>query len=131
MIDVVFQLMIFFIWTAGVHIVEHVLPSQVSEQVNAAASVADASPPPEADFHEVVVRIVWRDGQPQWLINEETFPTLTDVRERLAALFGVVPTAPLIIHPDEDTPLEHVISVYDLTRTIGFEKVQLAVSPDE
>ena len=77
MIDVVFQLMIFFIWTSGVHIVEHVLPSRVSEQATAAASVAESSPPPEADFQEVVVRILWRDGQPHWQINEESLPALS------------------------------------------------------
>jgi len=132
MIDVVFQLMIFFVWTSGVHIVEHMLPSRVSEQANATAvSAADASPPPEADFHEVVVRILWRDGQPHWQINEDALPTLTAVRNRLTDLFALVPAAPLVIHPDEATPLEHVIAVYDLTRLVGFERVQLAVSADE
>ncbi|MBC8874781.1 MAG: biopolymer transporter ExbD, partial [Planctomycetes bacterium] len=30
MIDVVFLLLVFFVWTASFHIVEHILPSSVS-----------------------------------------------------------------------------------------------------
>jgi len=48
------------------------------------------------------------------------------VRKHLAAIFRVNQEAPVIIHPDGDTPLNHVIAVYDITRLIGFEKVNLA-----
>ncbi|MDG2012722.1 MAG: biopolymer transporter ExbD, partial [Pirellulaceae bacterium] len=33
MIDVVFLLLIFFVWTAGTQIVEYILPSQISAQL--------------------------------------------------------------------------------------------------
>ena len=33
MIDVVFLLLVFFVWTASFQIVEHVMPSELSEQI--------------------------------------------------------------------------------------------------
>ena len=47
------------------------------------------------------------------------------------SLFEVLHEAPLIIHPDDDTPLGHVIDVYDLTRLVGFDEIQFAVSGDD
>jgi biopolymer transport protein ExbD len=130
MIDVVFLLLVFFIWTASFQIVEHVLPSHVSEVAGGADADLDRTPPPEADFHDIVVRIFWREGRPQWRINEEEFARLDDVRRKLEEIFSVLSEAPLIIHPDKETPLGHVIDVYDLTRLVGFQQVQFAVSQD-
>ena len=51
MLDVVFLLLIFFVWTASFQIVEQVLPSSVSEQAGAGEPTND--PPPEADFPDL------------------------------------------------------------------------------
>ena len=49
MIDVVFLLLIFFVWTAGTQIVEYVMQSQMTaEQGNQATEIAD--PLPDQDF---------------------------------------------------------------------------------
>ena len=55
MIDVVFLLLIFFVWTASFQVVEYVLPSELSTLLGNQAAVD--VPPPEADFEDVVVRI--------------------------------------------------------------------------
>lgn len=127
MIDVVFLLLVFFVWTASFHIVEHLLPSSVSAVRGTEAS-DPATPPPEKDFDDVVIRIHWLDTRPGWRVNEEPMVTLDEVRASLAGIAVVKPDAPVILHPDEDVPLGHVIDVYDVTRLEGFEKVQFAAS---
>ena len=126
MIDVVFLLLIFFVWTSSFNVVEYALQSSVSDATAGAATAPPEKPPEEADFHEVVVRIVWSDGQPGWRINDRPLAKLAEVRTHLDAIFSANQEAPVIIHPDPDTPLNHVIAVYDMTRLIGFEKVSLA-----
>ena len=126
MIDVVFLLLIFFVWTSSFNVVEYALQSNVTDATAGAATALLERPPEEIDFHDVVVRIEWIDGQPAWRINDRPIPTLDEVRRHLTAIFQANQAAPIIIHPDADTPLNHVIAVYDITRLIGFEKVNLA-----
>ena len=127
MIDVVFLLLVFFVWTASFHIAEHILPSSVSA-VRGTEPSDPSTPPPEEDFDDVVIRIHWLDTHPGWRVNEEPMTTLDDVRAALAGVAAVKPDAPVILHPDQDVPLGHVIDVYDATRLEGFEKVQFAAS---
>ncbi len=60
MIDVVFLLLVFFVWTASFQIVEYILPSDMSVQIGS-EQAENMEPPPEKDFEDVVVRIGW-DG---------------------------------------------------------------------
>ena len=128
MIDVVFLLLVFFVWTASFQIAERVLPSNVSETIASKSTSVQLPPPPEADFHEVVVQILWSDKGPQWLINEQPCQDIGEIQQRLSAIFAASAEAPVIIQPDPDTPLGYVIQVYDVSRLVGFEKVQFAVS---
>jgi biopolymer transport protein ExbD len=68
MIDVVFLLLVFFLWTASFRITEQVLPSHVSASP-AAQPAASQAPLPEEDFDEVVIRVLWSDGSPSWEVN--------------------------------------------------------------
>ena len=127
MIDVVFLLLIFFVWTASFQIVEYALQSNVSD-ATAGAAVEPETLPDEIDFHDVVVRVLWTGDQPTWLINDEPLAALGQVRGKLETIFAQNESAPVIIHPDDDTPLEHVIAVYDISRLVGFAKVRLTAS---
>ena len=129
MIDVVFLLLVFFVWTASFQIVEMVMPSSLSAVTGTEQPIDAADPPPpEADFHDVVVRITWTGQQPNWQVNDTPMPKLDDLRSRLRDIFTIKADAPVIVHPDQNVPLGHVIDVYDITRVIGFEKVQFAAS---
>ena len=130
MIDVVFLLLIFFIWTASFQIVEHVLPSSVSEVSGTESPNPEQPPPPEADFHDVVVRILWTEAGASWRIGDEVYNELAGVRDKLTLIFGANEEAPLIIDPDDATPLGHVIDVYDLSRQVGFREVKLTASDE-
>lgn len=126
MIDIVFLLMVYSVWTISFHVVEHVLPSSVSEVRGSGPSNSAEPPPPKADFHDVVVRVRWTDGKTSWLVGEEAFAELTGVGDKLRGIFQANDEAPVIIDPDAATPLGSVIDVYDLARAIGFREVQFA-----
>ena len=128
MIDVVFLLLVFFLWTASFHIVEHVLPSHLSEVVGSAPATTDQPPPPQEDFDKVVIRVQWVNGGPAWRINDMAVGNVQQVRSRLEAIALIKRDAPVILHPDPDVPLGHVIDLYDITRLIGFEQIQFAAS---
>lgn len=129
LIDVVFLLLIFFVWTASFQMVEYVLPSQVSEASRTGAAGNTEQPlDAAADFPEIVVRVRWLDRQPSWTVNDEPIPSLKAVEQKLASVFTINREAPVIVHPDQDVPLGHVIDMYDLTRRVGFRTVQFAAS---
>ena len=130
MIDVVFLLLVFFVWTASFQLVEYILPSEISAQLGTAEPLENSDPPPEADFNDVVIQIGWNGQAPSWLINEQPFATLDDVRNRLASIASVQPEAPVILHPDSVVPMEYVIAAYDTAKLTGFATLSFAVNPE-
>jgi biopolymer transport protein ExbD len=128
MIDVVFLLLVFFLWTASFHIVEQVLPSSVSAQQGSDPVLSDQPPPPQDDFDDVVVRITWTGNGPAWRVNGQPLDSLAAVRATLRSIVRIKSDAPVILHPDSQVPLGHVIDIYDITRLEGFDAVQFAAS---
>lgn len=129
MIDVVFLLLIFFVWTASFQIVEQILPSEMSSQLgNQQTDLAD--PPPEADFDKVIVRIGWNGTTPTWNLNKQPVDSLDTLRDQLAAIAAIKADALVILDPDSVVPLGNVIEVFDLSKLAGFVKVSFAVSGD-
>ena len=127
MIDVVFLLLIFFVWTAGTQIVEYILPSQISAQLgNQQTEITD--PLPEQDFDNVVIRVRFDGSLPDWTINEQGMETIEDVFNTLNSLAAINMEAPIIVHPDENVPIGFVIEVYDQAKLAGFEKVSFALN---
>ena len=127
MIDVVFLLLIFFVWTAGTQIVEYILTSQMSAQLgNQESEIND--PLPEQDFDNVVIRVRWDGKLPDWTINEQGMQTIDEVLSTLTALASINIDAPIIVHPDENVPVGIVIEVYDQAKLSGFTKVSFALN---
>ncbi|HIA20621.1 MAG TPA: biopolymer transporter ExbD [Planctomycetaceae bacterium] len=127
MIDVVFLLLVFFIWNASLQKVEYVLPSPLS-QLTGNQDQSKNDPSPEVDFDDVVVRIRWTNNQPNWSINENPVASLEQLQQKLKIIQEIKRDAPVILHPDKDVPLGHLIEVYDRSRSAGFERIQFAVS---
>jgi biopolymer transport protein ExbD len=128
MIDMVFLLIIYFIWISSDAALELLLPSRISEQAGTEASTIDDIPPPEADFDPVVVRVLHQQASVAWRVNEQPLGSLAELRTVLENLARIKRDAPVILHPDPEVPLGDVIDVYDLSRVIGFERVQFAAS---
>ena len=127
MIDVVFLLLIFFVWTAGTQIVEYVMQSQMTaEQGNQATEIAD--PLPDQDFDKVLIRVRWDGTLPDWTIDDQGIESIEQLSSRLTQLAGVNIDAPIIVHPDENVPVGYVIEVYDQAKLSGFQKVSFALN---
>ncbi|MBN2292734.1 MAG: biopolymer transporter ExbD [Pirellulales bacterium] len=124
MIDVIFLLLIFFVCTASFQMLEEVLPTKLSLPGSVSAQT-----PPEQEFEdldEMVVEVFWREEQPAWRINGRDYTRLRDVGAVMASVAKVKIDLPVILDVESKVPLEHVIDVYDLCRSVGLEKIQFA-----
>ncbi len=130
MIDVVFLLLVFFVWSASFQVAEQLLPSQIRSASGTAAPRPDDPPPPEDDFDRIVVRVRSQTGRLSWTVNAQPARDLADLRTRLVTIAEIKRDVPVILHPDPDVALGHVIDVYDITRLIGFEQIQFAASQE-
>jgi len=132
MIDCVFLLMVYFIWSSSFAVVEMSLPSELSAQPTGSGPANPAEPPPpEADFDQVVVRVLLTESGPAWQINETPVASLAELRGTLATIARIKRDAPVILDPDQNVPLGNVIDVFDLSRLVGLEKIQFATSGPE
>lgn len=128
MIDVVFLLLVFFVWTASFQIVEQILPSKMTAQLGS-EPVENIDPPPQDDFNDVVIRIGWDGQTPSWKINDQALESLAAVQGQLEVIVDIQADALVILHPDPIVPLGVVIEAYDVAKVAGFEKVSFAVNP--
>jgi biopolymer transport protein ExbD len=122
MIDVVFLLLVFFVWTASFQTVELLLPSRLS----AASGMGESSEIPleQLDVEQVVIRVIGTANQLGWTVNDEPMSDINAVRQRLAAVASVRTDIPVIVDPDNLVQLGHVIDVYDAAMQEGFENIQ-------
>lgn len=127
MIDVVFLLLVFFVWTASFQIVEHILPSDMSEQIGSQVN-PDVEPPPPKDFEDVVVKIGAANGSPNWQVNGEPVANLAEVGSQLKTIAAIDNTVPVILAPDPVVSLGSVIETYDIANVAGFGDIRFAVS---
>jgi biopolymer transport protein ExbD len=133
MIDVVFLLLVFFVWTASFQIAEYAMPSKLAPLAGDRPSNPQ-TPPPEADFDRVIVRLMLAaavagdSGRVQWTVNDAPMADLAQLHAQLDAIASIKRDAPVILHPDPNVPLGDVIDVYDISRRVGFVKIQFAAS---
>ena len=127
MIDCVFLLMIYFLWSSSFAVVELTMPSTLAAQgAGSAAGRAPLRPSAEADFEKVTIRVLRQDGMPAWQINDAPMASLVELQTALNTIAGIKRDAPLVIDPVGDVPLGDVIDVFDIARLVGFQKVQFA-----
>ena len=128
MIDVVFQLLIFFVCTVSFQALEEALPTHLRGQGVGAVQL----PPDEAiaELEDVVVRLTNSEGHTSWLLNGRVFDNLAGLRGTLVQLARLRRDLPVILDIAADVPLGDVIDVYDLCRLVGFEKIQFAAQAD-
>ena len=125
MIDVVFLLLIFFLWTASFQIVELQLPSKLSRLSGAGSS--DNTDLQEEDFETVVVRIRIQGTRLLWSVNDQPALNLQEVRARLKQVASIRVDLPVLVDPEETIPLGDVLDVYDSARQEGFTNIQFTI----
>ena len=126
MIDVVFLLLVFFVATASFQAIEQILPTSVTFF----GTGAEAAPvdPEKADLGELVIEVLWRNGKAVWRISGVEYGDLEEVRHKLVAAVRIQPDIPVILDVESAVPMEDVIDVYDLCRSVSLAKVQFAVA---
>lgn len=122
MIDVVFLLLVFFVWTASFQVVEYTLPATMTQASGTQPQDA-APPPPEDDFERVVIRV---SAGGAWRVNDQPATTPAQLRQRLDQIAAIHRETPVIVHPDPEAALGHAVDAYDAARAAGLQKVAFA-----
>jgi biopolymer transport protein ExbD len=125
MIDVVFLLIVFFVWTASFSRPEHLLDTEVASA--SGGEPAEVQPPPP-DLDRIIVEVGWRASRPAWTIYDRELASLAEVSQTLRAAAGIDNALPVILVVDGRVPMGDVIDVYDLSRAAGFVKIQFAAN---
>ena len=124
MIDVVFLLLVFFVWTASFQVVEYALPTEVAETAGSEPIENATPPPPEADFDNVVVLV---QPGPMFELNGQLLTSTAELHSRLATIASIRGETPTIIHPSPETPLGAAVDAFDTARAAGLSQVAFAV----
>ncbi|MDO4587598.1 MAG: biopolymer transporter ExbD [Planctomycetia bacterium] len=129
MIDVIFLLLIFFIFTANFDSLEKLLPTQL----NLPGSLENAEQqkkPLELNAQEIQIKIFIKNERLYWNVNQRECSTEREMASILKELKQIDATIPVIIDPQKNIAMEYVIDAYDLCRQTGLSNIQFAASPD-
>jgi biopolymer transport protein ExbD len=134
MIDVVFQLLIFFVCTANFQKQEESLAAtpRFAPQAGGGGAAVDRPPPELEDLQQVELNITRSAGATRWTVNSDVCRSLAEVRARLAALAKIAQyktIVPVVLDAADDVPMADAIDAYDLCLRLGFQKVQF-VTPE-
>jgi biopolymer transport protein ExbD len=133
LIDVVFQLLIFFVCTVNFKAQEESLPATPRLKATLSGAGAAEKPPPELeDLAEVEIVVHRVEKAVQWVVNREACATLAEVRTRMTALSKIgqmKAKVPVVLDVADDVPMAAAVDVYDLCLALGYEKVQF-VTPE-
>lgn len=123
MIDVIFQLLIFFVCASAGQTIESHLPTEL-----AAGSVESANPiVVERPFGEVWLRLKQRDDEVTVVeLNDREYSDESALRKTLLALAETTPEIPVILDIEGAVPLGDVVRVYDACQSAQFRQVSFA-----
>ncbi len=119
MLDVVFQLLAFFLLTS--------VYSAWENEISIALPTAQTATTPQRLPGEIIINIV---NNGTVIVNGRTLddPAIASLLKRLASLF---PGQPVIIRADKATAYEHVIHVLDLCRKADIWNISFATGVPE
>lgn len=126
MIDVVFLLLVFFLWTTSFETPEFDLAGSVAESP-IAGGVGGADRPTADPFDEIVIRLVREGGGARWLINDQPVADANGLRQRVAEIVSLGVQPPIIVDPDDEIPMGIAVRAYDAARAGGADRVLFAV----
>ncbi|MCO8121207.1 biopolymer transporter ExbD [Stieleria sp. TO1_6] len=128
MIDVVFLLLIFFVWTSSFQTPEFDLPGAIAE-IPAGGSQANVDqPPPVEVFDEIIVKLKIRDGLSVIEFAGEQLASASELQNRIAAVIGLGVQPPVIIDPEGQVSMRSAVEAYDAVRLAGADRVLYATA---
>ncbi|HOC68681.1 MAG TPA: biopolymer transporter ExbD [Candidatus Hydrogenedentes bacterium] len=125
LIDVVFQLLIFFMLTSS-FVVHTSVPVELSEAEGAS----------ELDNKEMSITLVYGTGGPEdggeVYINEVPITNWTQLTRSMAELRDTDPEALVLIRPDARVPTERLVKVLGFANSVGIKHYGIAaIQPSE
>ena len=129
MIDVVFLLLIFFIWTSSFEIPEFDLPSAIALPAPGGIDATD-QPPLAEPFDEIVIRLSRSNAQVQIEMNQQPISTMQELRNRLAEIIAIGVQPPIIIDPAAEITMNVAVEAYDAAKGAGADRVLFAAQPE-
>ena len=130
MIDVVFLLLIFFVWTSSFEEPEFDLPGAIAELPATGSSENTSQPPPAEAFDEIVIKLLIRDGLPVTEMAGRRIDSLDELRERVRKVISLGVQPPVIIDPEADVEMHRAVKVYDVARAAGADRVLYATAAE-
>ena len=129
MIDVIFLLLIFFVFTSDFKEPEKRMPTNLS--LPGAISSETRPKQEERDLDKIVARVLLDPkGRAIYSVNGERVVDLAELEATFNALREIDPNVPVVIAPERDVPLESALDVYDASRRVGLGRIQSAASAE-
>lgn len=129
MIDVVFLLLIFFVWASSFDEPEFDLPGAISVPPEGNTEQSVESQQVEA-FDEIIVRLIDQSGTVRMTLNGDTVGNDEELALRLTQILALGVQPPIIIDPDPTITMERTVAVYDISRNSGGDRVLFAARSD-
>ncbi len=126
MIDVVFLLLVFFLWTSSFQEPEFDLPSSLAAEPKAATTSRGESEPLPEPFDEIVIEV---GPAEQLTLNGQPIVTTVELTEKLLQIAELGAQPSVIVDPHETTPIGRAIEIYDAARSARFDRVLFAAKP--
>ncbi|KLU06876.1 putative signal peptide and transmembrane protein [Rhodopirellula islandica] len=132
MIDVVFLLLVFFVWTSSFDAPEQDMPGGLAVAADSSAASSELSPQEvtsEASVEELILKIE-RSGESsvRYLLGTTRLSSPESLRSRLEAIAELGLSPPIIVDPEGEISMAVTVATVDLVRLSGFAQVHLAVS---
>jgi biopolymer transport protein ExbD len=121
MIDVVFQLLIYFLCTASFQMAEQSLPTTLPP-----TGSTSYQPPPEVQELEIIrVTLGQREGRLSIQLNGASCVDIQELRSRLEQLQRLA-QLPVVLDIASEVELGYVVSVYDSCLAVGIRDIHFA-----
>lgn len=122
LIDIVFQLLIFFVCASTGHLRELILPTDL----NGSGTQSPLAEPQDAPVSQVWIRLRREHEDTVTQIEGTDYRPEDNLRGVLFALADAARDVPLILEIAGDVPLGDVVGLVDLCRSAGFESINFA-----
>lgn len=123
LIDAVFLLLTYFLFTISLATVEGLLPSELALGDSFDQEQLELDEPKR----EIVIRIVQTGARVQYFVDDWPTSSYDDVSEHIGKL---PPESIIVLDAGATVAYEHVIRVYNRCLTVGVEKVVFPLTSD-
>lgn len=127
LIDIVFQLLIFFVCASTGHLRELLLPADLA----AGGTQSEAPQKPDAPLSQVWIKLRLDGDVTVTQVEGTDYRPGDNLHDVLRELADVANDVPLILDIAADVPLGSVVDIVDLCRSAGFVSINFAAEAKE